>query len=157
MKLEVIRDHCNRPYLVRLVLFTLFGWSVRFHVFLMSDEDRELHDHPWGYWSMVLAGTYREIVPCDRKVWGYDFDIMTLPRKRFRFKYHPATYKHRVLLLKEYAGAYQSYRPIPCLTLVITKPKSRNWGFWKKDPAFNSTSERKFIHNTEFQSNIKCD
>jgi hypothetical protein len=35
------------------------GWSLRFHVFLRSDRDAP-HDHPWPFWSLVLASSYRE-------------------------------------------------------------------------------------------------
>ena len=108
MKVGAIVNHCGDPYLVRLELFSLLGWSLKLHVFLRSDEDEELHDHPWSFWTLVLAGEYRE--QCQ--------DAMN-NRKAGSLAYRPANWKHRVLIEQ------------PCATLILTSPKKREWGFWR--------------------------
>lgn len=37
-----------------------FGLSFYLHIFLRSDDDRALHDHPWNFWSIPLVNGYRE-------------------------------------------------------------------------------------------------
>jgi hypothetical protein len=37
-----------------------FGLSFYLHIFLRSDDDRALHDHPWDFWSILLVNGYRE-------------------------------------------------------------------------------------------------
>lgn len=37
-----------------------FGWSFYLHIFLRSDDDRALHDHPWDFWTFLLVNGYRE-------------------------------------------------------------------------------------------------
>lgn len=37
-----------------------FGWSFYLHLFLRSDDDRALHDHPWDFWTWLLVNGYRE-------------------------------------------------------------------------------------------------
>lgn len=39
-----------------------FGYSFYVHCFLRSDDDRALHDHPWNYASLILFGTYDEVL-----------------------------------------------------------------------------------------------
>lgn len=36
------------------------GGGLYLHLFLQSDEDRALHDHPWPWVSLILDGKYRE-------------------------------------------------------------------------------------------------
>lgn len=40
-----------------------FPFNIFFHIFLKSDPDGALHDHPWNYITVILKGGYWEIVP----------------------------------------------------------------------------------------------
>lgn len=124
MRIFVIRDECGSPYLIRLTMFSFFGWELKLHIFLRSDADEELHDHPWNFWSWVLIGEYAEITPI-----GYTI------RKRWSFAYRRAEWRHRVICEK------------PVVTLVLTAPKSREWGFWRRS---------KFIPWREFVDSKRC-
>src|SRR5258708_6676388 len=37
--------------------------AIRFHHILASDPGTDLHDHPWDFVSVMLAGDYTEITP----------------------------------------------------------------------------------------------
>ena len=61
---RIIYRRGNEPYLTRHYIIRKFvRWlpSVYLHQFHESDEDQELHNHPW-LWSLsiILAGSYRE-------------------------------------------------------------------------------------------------
>lgn len=138
MKIYVIKDPCGRPYLVRLTLLTLFGFSLKLHTMVRSDTDRELHDHPWAFISLVLAGGYDEEIPAG----GYPGRIRFIARNRGHIAYRPALWRHRVILRPDGNGGV-----FPCCTLVFMFPRSRSWGFWR---------DGKFIPWREFKSTIEC-
>lgn len=105
----------ENPYLLRW-----FIWprnprlNLYLHKFVRDDEDRALHDHPWWFISLVLKGSYSEIIT--------DGEIQ---RHRFGIAFRRAIHRHRVVLDRSTAGVL-----IPCWTLVLTGPRVRTWGFW---------------------------
>jgi hypothetical protein len=109
---EIGRGDDNLPYMVR---WTLFGrrrgarYRVFLHRFLRSDLDT-LHDHPWSFVSIILAGGYHERTADDRRRWYGPGRILR----------RAADWQHRV----EIAPGRE------CWSLVITGPKVRTWGFW---------------------------
>lgn len=52
----------NDPYLYRWTLI-LFGYSFRLHHWLRSDDDRYFHDHSCDLISIILKGSYKNMVP----------------------------------------------------------------------------------------------
>lgn len=52
----------NDPYLVRWT-FILFGYSMRIHHWIKSDDRRYFHDHSADLLSIVLKGKYDNVVP----------------------------------------------------------------------------------------------
>lgn len=103
-----------RPYMLRWFLLprnALFNAYV--HLFLRSDDDRALHDHPWVNCSLLLFGSYIEHTIA---AGGIEH------RKRYvagdwRFR-RSGKIAHRIELD---AG--------PCATLFMTGPRYREWGF----------------------------
>lgn len=86
--------------------------NIYLHLFLRSDDDRALHDHPWINCSVILRGRYiehtiaaggihhrREFRAGDIKLRG--------PRAAHRIELHDG----------------------PCWTLFLTGPNVRTWGF----------------------------
>lgn len=106
----------NRPYMLRWYLVPRNPWlNVYLHKFLRDDDDRALHDHPWWFVSWMIHGRYTEqLAECT-------FVDRAWPSVAFR----RAEHRHRVILAKDPQG-----EPIPCWTVVITGPKTREWGFW---------------------------
>ena len=53
------------PYLVRWT-FIFFGYSMRIHHWIKSDDDRYFHDHSADLLSIVLKGKYWNVKPYDK-------------------------------------------------------------------------------------------
>lgn len=100
----------SNPYLRRwwLVPRNEFA-NVYLHEILRSDDDRAMHDHPWGNMSFILEGGYREHTP----------DGVFIRRAGY-VGYREATDRHRLEVLPGERA----------LTLFYTGPKVRDWGFW---------------------------
>lgn len=97
------------PYLRRWVI-TAFGRSVRLHHWLASDDQRNLHDHPWDYAVLILKGGY-----CERTPLGVTYKgAGSLTR-------YPAEHRHTVIVTRP--GAW---------SLLVTGPVRRHWGFYVK-------------------------
>jgi len=104
----VIGDPWN-PYLLRWHLIPRNRWfNIYFHVFLRSDDDRALHDHPWWNCSWLLRGGYLEHLAGGKHVLRKPGDVV--------FRRGEAA--HRIEL-----------QGLICATLFITGPHYREWGF----------------------------
>lgn len=101
-----IIGRCEHPYLVRWTLFTVFGLSLKLHIFV-GDDPEDLHDHPWAFFSLLLAGSYAEVT-----------ESGVTMRHAPSIVYRPAKWKHRVM---SHPGA---------VSLVLSFPRVREWGFW---------------------------
>lgn len=95
------------PYAYRWV-FIFFGYSIRVHHFLRSDDKRYFHDHAWWFLTFVLKGSYTDVSPQGE-------DVLKPGSIRFRQAKHP----HYVKVAE---GG--------CWTFLITGKPMRNWGFW---------------------------
>ncbi len=102
-------------YMVRITLLLTPWFSVKLHRIYRPDGQRELHDHPWAFLSILLWGAYAEDVPHSRA----DF---TPVRQQWIhwWNWKAATDAHSIREL--------SRRPV--WTLVLTGPKRRTWGFY---------------------------
>jgi hypothetical protein len=113
------------PYLDRYTLQTYpDGSHLYLHHFRSSDARGELHNHPWGGHSLILAGGYREERrwSVDR-VNGIEYEIQTTTHRPGDFvDLMPNTF-HRIELLDVEAG---------CWTLFHTGPYCQSWGFWNR-------------------------
>lgn len=82
--------------------------NVYLHEFRRSDDDRALHDHPWASTSVILHGQYIEHTP-EGQFLRQAGDVIS----------RPAEALHRVELIDDQ----------PAITIFITGPKVREWGF----------------------------
>lgn len=155
---EVIGDP-DRPYMRRWHIVRRYGWFNLFvHEFLRSDDDRALHDHPWANVSLMLDGEYREWTPIDCPIidlprgskWDANPSTSGIVRgdlrKEGELRFRRAGSPHRIELLRSWYGKNISpaLAEKPCITLFMTGPKVREWGFlcrqgWKH--------WQDFIHN----------
>lgn len=55
----------DNPYLIRWT-FILFGYSIRIHHWIKSDDNRYFHDHSANLLSIVLKGKYWNVKPYDK-------------------------------------------------------------------------------------------
>jgi hypothetical protein len=123
MKVKVIRNLRNEPYLARYNIFECFGFSAKIHLFFSSDEDRALHSHPFYFFGIILSPP------------GYleHTERGTFHRKWLHVSFQKPNYFHRVELFKydkDDADAQGSFEK-PVLTLFCTyKPrKELSWSF----------------------------
>lgn len=124
------------------ILFTRFTviatpwFAVRFHRFHRSDSAC-MHDHPWPFISFILwNGYYEDTPPPGEQDPRYAQSKFYGPGSILR---RPANFRHRVVLREEHweirgrvtrQAHHKIYKPI---TLVITGPREREWGFWTLD------------------------
>jgi len=98
----------------------LTSWlpCIYLHRFVASDDEEELHSHPWTATSIILAGGYREFrVEDPMLIKPVRIQAKTvLPWQANRL--NPETY-HRVLLLEE-----------DCWSVILLGKKVQSWGFW---------------------------
>jgi hypothetical protein len=155
-KKQIIRNDDGVPYMIRRAINTRFG-GVKLHHILRSDDDRDLHDHPWSFLSIVLKGGYWEHTPTDcpsRPLDGgphlaYENEGDTqngliycrfcgLVRTRWtRKRWHgpgsilwrPAPSIHRLELPAPTRSPFNAPEDNTAWTLVFTGPKRREWGF----------------------------
>lgn len=105
-------------YLIRYFIFRSRFCNIYLHRFLRSDND-DLHDHPWHFWTYMLQGAYTEMSPQ-----GPTRRTM----KKNKFKYMAPTHLHSVKVDKVTPFIDRAEAP---LTLCITGPVQREWGFIK--------------------------
>lgn len=100
--------------------------NVYLHEFSGSDDDRALHDHPWRSASIILYGHYYEHLPIGR---GNPAHMATWPKLRVagQITARRADAAHRIEIPDAHATAFD-----PVITLFITGPRRREWGFWCK-------------------------
>jgi len=109
----------NCPYMVRWVLI-LFGYSIRLHHWIRSDDKRFFHDHPWNFLTIILKGSYTDVSPSLDLFLELQEPIKEI-LKRGDFKFRKAEHKHYVVV-----------PPDGCWTLLFCGKYRRKWGFWIK-------------------------
>jgi hypothetical protein len=110
-------DHPQGPMLRRYMIFQGARFGVYVHQFFRPDADRDVHDHPWWFATLVLRGGYLEQVAdnpdglesADRSRWSL----------RGRAHVMPRTAAHRIKALLPNTW-----------TLLLVGPKMQEWGFY---------------------------
>jgi hypothetical protein len=127
------------PYMTRL----WFG-RLRLHIFHRGDQDKDPHDHPWGFWTFPLRSYVEEVTSKawhnKPESWNAPPDYYVTDRqivRAFRWSYRPATHTHRVLgrwggkHLDDLAGFDPTVVAGSIWTIVWREKPSRAWGFLK--------------------------
>ena len=120
------------PYLYRWVL-VLFGYSIRVHRWIRSDDKRYFHDHPWPFITVVLKGDYTDVSPSSGGYAGRN-GYFTLHNKEIVLKENLSfgTIKYRKSNHKHYVEVPKN----GCWTLLFCGRPNRKWGFWIKGKQF---------------------
>src|SRR2546430_15350386 len=106
---RIITDDQPGPLVTRRILFRCPWFGLFLHTLHRSDYDRALHDHPWGFISIILKNGYSEMTPKG---------VLTHFAGSVLFR--PAEWKHCVIIDDpEY----------PSWNLVFVGPRTRKWGF----------------------------
>lgn len=104
-------------------------WKLMVHRFPPNADDRDAHDHPRPFVTLMLWGGYDDLEPCDgdgSTSAGCDRCASTgwVVKDRLRagsLRSRDATYVHRTRVLP--SGAW---------TVVLMGPLARPWGFWRE-------------------------
>jgi len=135
---RIIMDRqCDEPLLTRYYLFLKdrkqFPFNVFLHKFHKGDPG-DVHDHPWPYATLILAGGYYEYTP------NFEYGQMVSETKHWRgpghFRFCSANSYHRIEL-KEGVTPW---------TLFMPGPQRQEWGFWVNN---------KWIHNDNYLEDRK--
>tara|TARA_B100000524_G_scaffold348463_1_gene253170 strand:+ start:3898 stop:4632 length:735 start_codon:yes stop_codon:yes gene_type:complete len=155
---RIIMDRVNNePYLERYYIFLkdrpeYFPFNIFIHKFLKSDPD-ELHDHPWGFFTVVLSGGYWEYTDVNTVKRNKDglsiTDTTTIKNWRGPgfFQKVEATHKHRIELKED----------VTAWTLFIPFKRTREWGFYTENGWVNHKTYLKNSENNENSENKKND
>jgi len=121
----------KRPYLKRWYVLPRLPWKawpigMYLHQILRSDDERALHDHPWPNISILLRGSYIEVVPVHTahfEPWMTAYaEKRYLPRNPGDVVVRRSTSAHRLIIQHGH----------PVWSLFIVGPRIRQWGFWCK-------------------------
>lgn len=124
-------------------------FNIYLHDFRRSDDSRALHDHPYANCSILLNGEYIEHVQCEihgRIAWVRM--LLRIPTRWVEkhrrgsgdIVFRSAKSAHRIELHQDIKAVYASLNDggielayerseIPVITLFITGPRIREWGF----------------------------
>ena len=143
---RVITDRDGKiPYLIRYYVFLKerkhFPFNITLHKVLVSDEPT-LHDHPWGYATLILKGGYWEWIP----IWNHTIpNTICGATKVWRgpghFRIRKPSDLHWLELEKDADG-----NEIPCWSLFFMGRKKKEWGFvrWVQYEGY------RWIHNEKY-------
>jgi len=118
-----IRDPDGTLYLRRWRILQTPWFAIYLHKIATPDKDRDLHDHPWSFASLVLLGGYDELLhehPADDAIDGYRPMGGHVRRGWLSIAFRRATDAHRITRLHR----------TPTWTLVLTGARRRSWGFY---------------------------
>lgn len=122
------------------------------HFFPANVEDRDPHDHPRGFWTIVLRGRYLDLVPCQQCGGRGDVAAITgiagieengeYPRIDAWRQTCPACRGQKVVIGEVMKRGMVRYRPPEhthitqsgpegAWTIVLMGPQARDWGFWR--------------------------
>lgn len=136
------------PYLDRYYVFlkdrNRFPFNITLHKVMVSDEP-VLHDHPWGYATLILKGGYWEHIPLRNETTGGVVGTTRVWRGPGHFRIRSADDLHWLELEKDEAG-----NEIPCWSLFFMGKKKKEWGFLTYVDTEDMDRGYKWIHNEEY-------
>lgn len=121
-RFDIADEKTGEVYLRRWYLVATPWFSVLLHQIRTPDKDRDLHDHPWSFVSLVLWGGYDELIRPGADWPGSEWSQYGVRRGRLSIAYRGATCAHRIVSLHR----------SPTWTLVLTGRRRREWGFYTR-------------------------
>lgn len=115
-------------------MFQKLGIAIRVHKILRSDNGRDFHNHPWNFITILLKGSYFEIIPKFNESGIYQGELKTFYTSG-DLLYRKHSHFHRLNLLVSRIFNNRKIVEIqytPVWTLFITFRKKRTWGFIEK-------------------------
>ena len=122
-RFDICDEKTGELYLRRWRILQTPWFAIYLHKIATPDKDRDLHDHPWPFVSLVLRGGYDEVLcehPENDAINGYRPIGRIVRRGWLSLGFRRATDAHRIVRLHR----------DPTWTLVLTGPRRRSWGFY---------------------------
>lgn len=116
MKLiKEIRSKKGELHFKRWRILSLPWFSIYIHGIYKHDMDKDLHNHPWNIWTMILKGGYKEVY------WNDKLGMRIQKTRRFlNMGYRKSDEFHKIGKLTK----------TPTYTLAIVgKRKDKEWGY----------------------------
>lgn len=119
-KFDIIKLVDGKPelYLRRFFIVRTKLFSIYLHYIPRPDEDRDPHDHPWTFRSLLLRGGYEEEVFVWDEVSKQRRFLKRNVRKAVALGMRPAETVHQIISVQPNTW-----------TLMFTGPVQRQWGF----------------------------
>jgi hypothetical protein len=113
-------------------------FNIYIHNILHSDEDRDPHDHPWHFISIILWGSYKEYwMPAnDNYMYWMGRSLRAVTHKIGSVIIHNAKDFHQIKLVSPSVW-----------TLVFTWGKRPSWGFQTRDRRWVDFKEYRQLKN----------
>jgi hypothetical protein len=105
----------QNTYITRLDIIRTPWFEIKVHWMAGPDPERDPHNHPWPFLSIILHGMY-----CERR--HTSWDTWTLHWHRWFNWSHDMTKAHRIVAVAP-----------KTTTLVITGRRRQEWGFQTKE------------------------
>lgn len=112
-------DGTEQLYLRRLRIIQTPWFGVYLHEMHAPDADRDLHDHPYNFYSIILKGGYTE--QWRKRGNMAQFENYSLFWPRWSGHVMNKLNAHRITHLLK----------VPTYTLVFVGKRTREWGFWR--------------------------
>lgn len=122
-----IPDKKGGYYLRRLRVMETPWFGVYLHEMQGPDPGRDLHDHPWEFYSIILKGGYTEVVPLTQSTESRH-GIASVTTTRDTWK---AGSIHRMRATDQHT--IERLLGVPTFTLVLRGRRKRTWGFHTKN------------------------
>jgi hypothetical protein len=130
------KDGSGDVYLHRYRLVKTPWFSIYLHDLNLPDSDRDPHDHPFTFWSLVLRGQYVETIYEQHPIgdlyeepWSRStVNLTEWPQKTYRRRWLAGSF-HKMTTDK--AHKIDSVGP-KTKTLVFAGRRRRTWGFWTR-------------------------
>lgn len=123
--MKLVKEIKSKAGDIHFKRYQLFGskyFNIYLHCIYKEDLDLHLHSHPWSFISMVLSGGYIEERHLKGFRWRYPGSVAYTPS---------STAYHKI-----------QFCITPTYTLVITGPRTDNWGY---------ITEEGYVQNTEYR------
>jgi hypothetical protein len=141
----VITDTTHALTLIKLPLWLTRDRKLMVHHFLPNVEERDFHDHPRPFWTLVLRGRYFDLTPCKNchgvghynarwnppgRLAASTKQIRCLMCQRGRKLNEEMSFGKLRFRSAEHTHITQA-APEGAWTLVWMLPLERKWGFWQ--------------------------
>lgn len=120
-RFDILDPKTGELYLRRYRVLQTPWFGIYLHKIAQPDHDRDLHDHPWPFVSVVLRGGYDETLRAVHDYGNGPVDVgVRCVRGWLSFAFRRATDAHRITRLHR----------TPTWTLVIVGRRRKSWGFY---------------------------